>query len=255
MSANEIFNSRSRWTAYRAEYHLDTIVGGIPKDPDTIKQWLKARLEIGETELLAIADQTIQEMGWTAGDLGVDELDKLVDIVAAKDTKGNSFKKLVQDGKRWRALSEEEVIAGDGELIIEGRQVKAGLKEAANALYPGVKKWPGHPGEGIRKGLASYMVERLEVVDRIIPIGRKEPDIVGEQRIKHISGPQGKRSTINVVDLCEDVDIEFTVKVVDDFMNPQLFGELWEYVELGGLGADRARGDGRGELVSWEKIK
>lgn len=235
MSAHDIFGGKTRWTTYKAEYHLDTLVGGIPKDPDTIRQWLKARLELGETEILAIADETIREMGWTAGDLGSEQLDELVDTVMARDTKGNSFKQV------------------DGTLVIEGRQVKAAIKEAANALYPGVTKWPNHPGAGTKKGLASYMVERVEVVDRYIPLGRKVPDIIGEQRIKHISGPQGKRSTINVVDLCENVNISFTVRVLDDFVTSELWGELFEYIELGGIGADRARGDGRGSLLKWTR--
>jgi hypothetical protein len=237
VSANEIFKGKTRWSTYKAEHHLDTLVGGIPKDPDTIRAWLKSKLEIGEAEIVAIADETIAAMGWTAADLGSKELDEVVDAVLARDTKGNSFKQV------------------KGELVIEGRQIKAAIKEAANSLYPGVKKWPDHPGEGTRKGLGNYLVERVEVWERYIPIGRKEPDIVGEQRIKHITGPTGKRSTINVVDLCEEVDISFTVKVLDDFINDELWGQIWEYVELGGIGADRARGDGRGQLTKWTKVK
>lgn len=244
MGANEIFGGKSRWTTYRAEYHLDTLVGGIPKDPDTIRQWLKSKLELGETEIMAIADETIAEMGWTAGDLGSEQLDELVDRVMARDTKGNSFKMV-------DPVTGKPVQKG-GVLVIEGRQVKAAIKEAANALYPGTTHWPNWPA-GTRKGLAAYMVERVEVVDRFIPIGRDKPDIIGEQRIKHISGPQGKRSTINVVDVCEDVKIAFTVRVLDDFITSELWGQLWEYVELGGIGADRARGDGRGSLLKWSK--
>jgi len=234
MGAAEIFGGKSRWTTYKAEYHLYTLVGGIPKDPDTIKAWLKARLELGETEILAIANETIEQMGWVQGQLKSEQLDELVEAVMAKDTKGNSFKMV------------------EGGLIIEGRQIKAAIKEAANALYPGTSQWPGYPG-GTRKGLASYSVERVEVIERAIPIGRDKPDIIGEQRIKHITGPQGKRSTINVVDVCEDVKISFHVKVLDDFINQELWGQIWEYVELGGIGADRARGDGRGELIKWTK--
>jgi len=255
MTARDIFPGKSRWATYRAEYHLDTIVGGTPKDPDTIKQWLKSRLELGETEILAIADETIAAMGWTQADMGSEQLDELVDVIAAKDTKGNSFKKveLLPRGG-WRHLTLDEIKDGKaGELVIEGRQIKAAIKEAAKSLYPGTQHWPNHPGAGTRKGLGEYMVERVEVIERYIPIGRKQPDIVGEQRIKHITGPQGKRSTINVVDLCEDVTIHFTVKVQDDFITGELWGELFEYMELGGIGADRARGDGRGALVKWTK--
>lgn len=235
MATSDLFGGKSRWTTYKGERLLYTLVGGVPKDPDTIRGWLKARLEMGEVEIRAIADETIEQMGWTQEDLTSENLDKLVDTIMERDTKGNSFKKV-----------------GDS-LVIEGRQVKAAIKEAANALYPGTEKWPGYPGN-TRKGLASYSVERVEVVERFIPLGRTVPDIVGEQRIKHISGPQGKRSTINVVDVCEDVTIAFTVKVLDDFIPEELWGEIWEYVDLGGIGADRARGDGRGTMTKWERV-
>lgn len=245
MATSDIFPGRSRWTTYEGERLLYTLVGGIPKDPDTIRAWLKARLEMGEVEIRAIADETIEAMGWTQDDLTSENLDKLVDTIMARDTKGNSFKMI--------DLKTGKPVQKDGDLVIEGRQIKAAIKEAANALYPGVEKWPGWPGN-TRKGLASYSVERVEVVDRYIPLGRQRPDIVGEQRIKHISGPQGKRSTINVVDVCEDVTISFTVKVLDDFISEDLWGEIWEYVDFGGIGADRARGDGRGTMTKWERI-
>ena len=235
MGASEIFGNKTRWTTYQGEHHLHTVVGGIPKDPDTIRKWLKARLELNDTEVMALAEETIAEMGWTQIESS-EQLDQLVDTVMAKDTKGNSFK------------------MAKGQLVIEGRNLKAAHKEAASALYPGVKPWPGHPGKETRKGLAAYMTERVEVVDRYIPLGRTKPDIEGEQRIKHVTGPQGKRSTINVVDLCEDVKIGFTIRVLDDFITPPLWQELWEYIELGGIGADRARGDGRGELNSWKQL-
>jgi hypothetical protein len=233
MGATDIFGNKSRWVTYEGEHKLFTLVGGIPKDPDTIRKWLKARLELEDTEVMAIAEETIQEMGWTRVDSS-EQLDQLVDAVMAKDTKGNSFK------------------MANGQLVLEGRNLKAAIKEAANALYPGIEKWPGHPAS-TRKGLASYLTERVEVVDHYINLGRTRPDTEGEQRIKHISGPQGKRSTINVVDICEDVKITFTVRVLDDCIKPELWQEIWEYIELGGVGADRARGDGRGELLSWRR--
>lgn len=235
MSAADIFGKESRWHTYEGELRIAVLVGGIPKDADQIRAWLKARLEMGDAELQAVAEETIKEMGLNPDDLMTPEkLDELVDDIMAKTVKGNGFKQ------------------PNGELVWEGRCLKAALKEACNACYPGVNPWPGRPN-GIRKGLASYFVERVEVVDRYLPLGRKKPDIEGEQRIKRVNGPQGKRSAINMVDICEDVTVSFTIKVLDDCIPEQLWSELWEYVETGGVGADRSRGDGRSELVSFAK--
>lgn len=246
MGAAEVFGEQSRWATYVAEVQVSTLVGGIPKDPDTIRKWLKARLELDDVEVLALTNEALADMAWAQAegggvlsphDMTSEQLDQVVDSVLAKEVKGNSFK------------------AVDGQLQWEGRCAKAAYKEAANALYPGVAKWPGAPA-GTRKGLASYLTERVEVVENYIPLGRTAPDVANENRIKHVTIPgQGKRSTINVVDLVTDVKLTWHTKVLDDCISRQLWSEIWEYLEVGGLGADRARGDGRCELLSWRKVE
>ncbi len=64
MSASAIFGQKSRWVTYAAELQVATLVGGIPKDPDTIRKWLKARLELEDAEVMAIATETLQTMAW-----------------------------------------------------------------------------------------------------------------------------------------------------------------------------------------------
>lgn len=236
MSARDIFSEvDSRWVEYEAELHIDVLVGGIPKDPDTVRGWLKARMEVGDAEINAVANETIEQMGWSVEDATAN-LDRLVDAVMEKTApKGNSFKMV------------------DGQLVYEGRCLKAALNEAANACYPGVTPWPGRP-EKIRKGLESYMKERVEVLDRYLPLGRSVPDIQGEQRIKHVSGPQGRRSAINVVDIVTDAKITARIAVLDDCISREVWSSLWGYVEKGGVGADRGRGDGRSELLGWRRL-
>jgi hypothetical protein len=166
---------------------------------------------------------------------------ELTEAVAQKAVQGNGFKRL------------------DGQLVWESRCLKAAHKEAASVLYPGGGLPPGAKepvsGSRARKGLRSFVEERVEIAERYLPLGRTEPDISGEQRIKHISGAQGKLSTINAVDIVTDVTITATLLVLDDCLSPSLWCELWQYVERGGVGADRARGDGRAELVAWERLE
>jgi hypothetical protein len=233
MSASEIFKQPTRWTTYEVEIHVPGyLVGGIPKDPEVTRAWLKSRLQLCDAEVLAIAEETIAAMEWAPQPTS-EQLDELTDAVMAKAMKGGtSFKR------------------SDGELVWEGRNLKAALKEAANALYPGTGDWPGKPA-GTRKGLANWLIERVEVVDTYIPLGRTEPDIVNEQRVKHISGPRGKQSIIQVIDAVIDVKFRATICVLDDCIPLRLWQELWEYIERGGIGADRGRGDGRCELILW----
>jgi hypothetical protein len=238
MTASDIFKVPSRWTQYTGALSIATLVGGIPKDADTVKGWLKARMQLGDAEIMAMVEETMEEMGLPQGQETSEQLDELVDHVMARSgPKGNGFKVI------------------DGELVWEGRCLKGALKEASNILYPGSQMWPGHPGKDVvRKGFRSYLEERVEVADTFISLGRSEPDIAGEQRIKHVSTPAGKRSAINVVDICTKVDITFSIDVLDDCIPPKLWAELWTVIELGGVGADRARGDGRCELTAWDRV-
>jgi len=235
MAARDLMNGKTRWATYEVTLHVDTLVGGIPKDPDTISKWLKARLELGDVETQAIVERTLAEMGLEHID-NPSQLDEVIDKVIEESYQGNGFKVI------------------DGKLVWEGRCLKAALKEASNALYPGVSKWPGHPGTNIRKGLQAYLTERVEVVQTYLPLGREKPDITGEQRIKHVTGPQGKRSAVNVVDVCKDVTVTATLKVLDDCIPEELWLQIWEYVEWGGVGADRSRGDGRCSVEDWKRI-
>ena len=68
-----------------------------------------------------------------------------------------------------------------------------------------------------------------------------------------MTGPRGRQSTINVVDRVLTRSSRCSSKCSTSIV-PQLWQELWQYVENGGLGADRARGDGRCELLSWRRL-
>lgn len=235
MSAAAIFNTQPRWIGYGGKLRISSLVGGVPKDPDTIRAWLKARMQVGDAEIQAVTEETLEAMNWAQDE--APPIDELVDAVMERTApKGNSFKRI------------------DGQLVWEGRCLKAALVEACNVCFPG-NQWPGKPNDiHAKKGLKSYFIERGEVVDTYLSLGRTQPDVIGEQRIKHTKGPQGARSVITVVDICQDVEVAFTVRVLDDCIRPEIWAALWQYVEMGGVGADRARGDGRCELVAWERL-
>lgn len=233
MSAQDIFKDTSTWTAYRAVLQVrDKLIGGIPLDADTIKKWLAARLELGDRELIEMSVATEAELS--------DQLDRrptadeVLEAVTAKHASGNGFKKV------------------DGQLVWEGRCAKAALKEAANVAYPGTK-WPGKP-EAIRKGLMRFISETVFVDEQYISLGVEQPTS-REERIKHVMTPQGPRSAINVVDFVEKPTIEFTVRVMDDCLKPEVWGRIWSIAQEIGIGADRARSDGKFDLIEWKKIK
>jgi len=235
MAASDIFANVAKTEGSFARYHveiqvLDKIIGGIPKDPDTIKGWLKSRLELGDRELIELANETAEAMQAESGDRPSAE--ELLEGVAREFEGGNGFKRV------------------DGVLVYEGRCMKSALKEACNVAYPGTS-WPGKPA-GIRKGLLRYFAERVFVDDQAISLGVSEPSGT-EQRIKHIMTPQGPRSAINVVDFVDKPRLSFTVSVLDDFLPAEAWFKMWECAQHIGIGADRARSDGKFELLRWDR--
>lgn len=233
MGALDVFASVTKtsdhFTRYQATLVVhDKLIGGVPKDPDTIKKWIESRINEGaDLALQEVINETVLEMG------GEPPIGEMLDAVARKLEGGNGFKQF------------------DGQLVYEGRCMKAAIKEAANVAYPGTD-FPGKPA-GIRKGLMRMLAERVFVEDNYIGLGVSVPSGT-EQRIKHIITPQGPRSAINVVDYVEQPKLSFTVAVLDDCIKPEVWLRLWQCAEQIGIGADRARSDGRFDLLGWDRI-
>ena len=235
MAARDIFGievEEGNFVRYAVELQiLDQMSGGVPKSPDTIKQWLKSRLELGDRALVEMTREIAEQMEEDTGTRP--SADELLDEVVAKEGAGNGFVRV------------------NGILQWEGRCMKAALKEAANIAYPGVE-FPGKP-KGIKKGLMRYLNERVFVPERYISLGVPEATRT-ETRVKHLMTPQGPRSALNVVDVVEKPLLSFHIDVLDDFIERKVWGRLWEILEEIGVDADRARGEGRFELVRFEKV-
>lgn len=245
MAASDIFGAKTDpYTYYRAELRFKhLVVGGIPSDKSVIEGWLRSRLELDDAAIVELIEQTVQERGVMTPDEAIEEVMKS-DLAPSV----NGFKR-----------------DDNGELCIEGRIVKAALKEWSNSAYPGTefpgkakiaayKNAKGQDVAPLKKGLMRYLAEAVIVDDVLIGLGVKEPTRV-EERIKHVMTQQGPRSSINRVEVVEQPTVSFTVKVRDDFLPPEAWGRIWAVGEGIGLGSDRGRSDGQFELTAWEKLK
>jgi hypothetical protein len=235
MSALTVFDRSAddEFARYRVELQvLDKIIGGVPKDPDTIRKWVESRIAQGaDLALQQTVQETVEAMTAESGE--TPGFGEVLDEVSRQIEGGNGFKFV------------------DGNLVYEGRCMKSALKEACNVAYPGTD-WPGKPA-GIRKGLMRYLAERVFIEDLHISLGVSAPSGT-EQRIKHIMTPQGPRSAINVVDYVTKPKLTFTVAVLDDFLPVKAWARMWQCAEEIGIGADRARSDGKFELLAWDRL-
>lgn len=234
MAASDIFGKAAEqtYTRYRVGLQFKhLIVGGIPSDKSVIEGWIRSRMDLGDAAIAELVSQTAEERG-------VMTPDEAIEAVMASDLAPsvNGFKR-------------DE----NGQLCIEGRIVKAALKEWANSAYPGTK-FPGKTKiEGLRKGLMRYLAEAVVVEDILIGLGVKEPTMV-EERIKHVMTPQGPRSSINRVEVVERPAITFTIAVRDDFITEEAWARIWSVGEGIGLGSDRGRSDGQFEITEWQRL-
>jgi hypothetical protein len=222
------------------------LVGGVPSNESVIRSWLRARMDLADDAIEELVQQTKLARAEEGGKLLTpdDKVNAIMESDLAPSV--NGFKRL-----------------DSGELAIEGRCLKAGLKEACNSSYPGVD-YPGKKGNttvGARKGLLSTMSERIFVPQEYVGLGVKssEVSLVAEQgpawreeRIKHVQTPQGPRSAINLVEVVRKPTLSFTVTVHDDFLPREAWAKIWTRWEDLGIGADRGRSDGKFTLVSWE---
>ena len=144
-----------------------------------------------------------------------------------------------------------------GELYIEGRQVKAMLKESANIRwpYPNVVWGPNGPrkaasvkGEGRGKVSSAFFAEHVFVQEDQIGLGVTEPTGVVQRFVQTWRG-----SAIQYEEYIDGPVVSFTVATDYDFTDEQ-WALLWLTAEQNGLGATRSQGYGRFEVVEWTPI-
>lgn len=237
-SFSEVQAQWNPFDLYKVTLTLDSIAGGIPKNRSIIKGWIEStNKEKTEEERQRLMEATLSE---------------LPDISDEKEAKS------------WVGFKSDN----DG-LYVEGRQVKAMLREAANIIKTvcpngtksgatpaptsKAKKKP-EPAYGVRN-LKSKVADHVFVVENKIYLDRKSPDEI-EERPVHAMTPQGPRSSLKRTDVVRDAQITFTVKrLADDAVPEETLYAALAFAQYIGLGADRSQGHGTFRDVEVVKIE
>lgn len=226
-----IFAGNNLFTQYRVTAHFrNKIMGGIPKDPKTIEGWIRSKAGVtDEEEVRYMTRRTLLELGIDVPETAtIAEMMQAAEAIAAtKSTNGFKFD-------------------ATG-LYVEGRQIKAMLKEATNVLYTGERWGP------TRKGPKSYLAERVYVLEDAVPLGRTEPDGV-DMVIGHVTGPQGPKSTLTYHEFCQGAQVEFTVMSLQDCISADQWQTILILAQELGLGALRSQGHGRFDVVDMVRV-
>lgn len=222
------------WTAfdtYRVKIRIGKIAGGKPADPEIIRKWVEATCKKKTAE----------------------EREKII----------SAHLGTLDQVTEEKAESSSCVFARvDGELAIEGRQVKSMLKESGNIMKT-IAPTGGVDSKGNAKiekvaNLKKKVSEQVFILEEYISLGVTEPHDRPERPI-HVMTAQGPRTSIKRVEVVLGAVIEFTMKRrkgsgKDAVPEPVLMAIL-DYAQNMGLGSDRSQGMGTFEVLEVEKVQ
>ena len=234
-------NHAKVWShVFDVELHVTDLTGGFPlSGEDVIAGWLKSKIADPDELLQAAIAENMVASAETAAVMAEAEIKTPEQAVAAL-AKSKSLKGFKRDA--------------DG-LYIEGRQVKACVKEAISIAAQGAhideKGWGKATN---KKWIKAFGAEHIQVPEIRIHVSGATPGQADEVRFDfvHASGNHGFKQS----EVIWDAAVAFTVETDYDFDSPKVFWpSVWSIAEQQGLGADRSQGQGRFVVTRWEKRK
>ena len=204
---------------FSGELRVRSIAGGVPNDAKVAEGWLKSKLDSPDNIIREMVARTMVERA-----VDVQEATEIVNV----ETNVNGFKR-----------------NGSG-LYIEGRQLKAAIKEAGCISAAAGKIPSGQAWGKTRKGIKSFLAEHVFVVEEELPIGADAPSRV-EQSFVHTH----RGDAVNYFEVVEDARIAFTVRT-DQVLSDRDWAMIWLTGGQEGIGANRSQGYGRYTVTKWE---
>jgi hypothetical protein len=220
MSVFEKYRSEAYPHRFSGTLLVGTIAGGTPTDPKVAEGWLRTKLGIDkDDEIRRLVAETMVERGVNA--------EEATEIVNTQKNL-NGFKR------------------DEHGLYIEGRQLKAALKEATSiAVAAGKLKQRGWGTTN--KGIQGYLAEHVFVVEDRLYLGVTEATGINQRFVHTFRG-----TGIQYEEYVAEAKIDFTVISDHDFTEKD-WATIWMCGEQNGIGASRSQGYGRYEVVRWDK--
>lgn len=218
---------------YQVKMQVATIAGGVPSDEHVAEAWIKSKLAGSDDLIREAVAMTMAERGITADEAAV-LVDKLKHL--------NGFKRGEQDSDH------------PGELYIEGRQLKAMLKEAvsvaANEGKIVTKGWGSATidNKNYLKGIKGWLPEHVFVTDNRAYLGVKVPDGI-MQRFVH--APHG--TGIQYEEYVSDCEIVFHIETDHAFTEEQ-WAMIFLTGQRQGVGASRSQGFGQYKVTGFDQV-
>lgn len=207
----------------------DRIYGGCPSDPKIIEGWLRSKAGISvETEVQQAVLRTLRELGHD------------IDPDATYEQVSEAIREVADERQVNRFKTDD-----DG-LYVEGRQVKAMLKECCNIMFAG-ERWGR-----TKKGPRNFLAERIFVKPDRIHLGALAPSGI-DTFVCHTVGRDGPRSSLNAVEYVVHPTVEFVVWSLNNEVTEDQWASIWVAAQENGLGARRSQQGGQFDVTLWER--
>jgi len=254
---------------YEASMLVSNICGGVPSSEKTAEAWVRAKLQDtrSDAEVKAVVAQTVEDLrvtnkaaGRTAEGAGIElvKADELAEkpgkVMTAEELTEAAVIQVAKDMAGLNVFKRTEA----GILYIEGRQVKAALKEAvsvaANAGKISTKGWGNPDNAAYKKQLKGWFPEHVFIPETTIPLMTADGEMITEptgtlQKFVHTH----RGDAIGYEEYLDQARVVFRVKT-DVELTREQWGMIWLTGQDQGLGASRSQGFGVYEMDGWQQV-
>ena len=209
---------------FHGELQVNWLVGGIPSDEKTAEGWIRTKL--------ALKDDLIRQA--------------VAEVMAEREIDAEAAAQVVAETKTLNGFKRS-----DGQLYIEGRQLKAALKAAA-VIAMSVKKLDRRWGE-TKKGVEGFVAEHIGVIEDKLHISNGDGIVTEPTGVQRRFVHTHRGSAIQYEEYVQDAHVSFTIES-DYAFSDEEWAMVWLTAERQGIGASKSQGYGRFVVVRWESI-
>lgn len=229
--------------AFEGRLLVGRIAGGVPNNDRVVEGWLRKKLGMDDQRQLQDEVARVMLARTEAGEVVTRE-DVVEEVISKSNI--NGFKK-------------DPVT---GVLYIEGRQLKAAMKEAVSvAVAAGNIKSQGW-GE-TKKWVTNFFPEHVFVEQDELYLGQLKDPKDPNSGIRPVTEPSGVSqrfvqtrfgSSITYEEYVDDAVIDFSL-IADFEFTPDQWATFWLTGQQQGIGASRSQGFGRYKVIRWEQTR
>jgi len=218
---------------FRGRLQIETVMGGTPSDPNVAAGWLKTKLGVTKEDALAEA---------------------VAEVMAERGIDENAAMEVVNKRKHLNGFKKDE----EG-LYIEGRHLKAALKEAASVARA-AENLASRFG-ATNKGTLSFVAEHIIVVEDRLYLGHFDQvkgKVVAVTECDEViqsfpRNPITRQTGIQYTEAVHNAVVEFTIQTDWPFTKDE-WAAIWVTGGNQGIGASRSQGYGRYKVTQWDMI-